>query len=229
MSGNVASRKTKIKEKRGFGTGAEYKPYIKAREVPSLGTCTNIIDWKHGRIIQTLSEREAMLYYILRWDDQNVDLREQYPLDLETTNLMAEKHGIIPPFNGKDNMTTDILATRKDGSLVAWSLKDKRDTVANHPRTIEKLYIEKLYWGFNKVEWHLVYKEDLNPIYADNIRLCTEFYDRNKVFDDVSLLKHMIAVKKISVDMKSSPILFGRLVKETPYKEIIRNEREPAL
>lgn len=80
------SLKTKINEKRGTGTCADYKPYIYVSESKSDGTASIITDWKHGRAIQCLSQSEAMAYYVLRWDDSNVDIREQYPLSSVVTN-----------------------------------------------------------------------------------------------------------------------------------------------
>lgn len=40
------SDQRKRQEGRGTGTEKDYKPYIQAREVNSLGTCSNPIDWK---------------------------------------------------------------------------------------------------------------------------------------------------------------------------------------
>lgn len=54
------SLKTKINEKRGTGTCADYKPYIYVSESKSDGTASIITDWKHGRAIQCLSQSEAM-------------------------------------------------------------------------------------------------------------------------------------------------------------------------
>lgn len=50
------SLKTKINEKRGTGTCADYKPYIYVSESKSDGTASIITDWKHGRAIQCLSQ-----------------------------------------------------------------------------------------------------------------------------------------------------------------------------
>ena len=60
----------KIKNGRGTGTGVEYKPWIKIRELNSKGTASNIIDWKNGRQIELLSQAEVWWYYVLRWDDR---------------------------------------------------------------------------------------------------------------------------------------------------------------
>ena len=46
--------KSKIREQRGQGEGAAYIPWIKTRELSSMGTKSLINDWKHGRQIHTL-------------------------------------------------------------------------------------------------------------------------------------------------------------------------------
>lgn len=69
-------------------------------------------------------------------------------------------------------------------------------------RTLQLLMIEKLYWQSRDVEYHLVYKEDLNIVYADNIRRVVEYYDSNRVHDDISRIKHLIATKQITVDLE---------------------------
>lgn len=41
--------KSKIREQRGQGEGAAYIPWIKTRELSSMGTKSLINDWKHGK------------------------------------------------------------------------------------------------------------------------------------------------------------------------------------
>lgn len=206
-------RALKLREHRGEGEGAEYKPWIKAREFNSTGTAHNIVDWKSGRTIELLSEGETWLYYILRWDDRVADIREQFPLNLAETNAIADNSGIMRVDKGEDNMTTDLLVTMDDGTFRAYSVKaDRSQTVA--PRDIEKLWIEKTYWNTHKIPWKLVYKIDLNRDYADNIRLCVEYYNQKWVFDKMSMLKHLIAKKVIIVDMKHGPLDFEKILKE---------------
>ena len=39
----------RLKEGRGQGRGAEYKPYLRVQDVPSQGLATRIGGWKSGR------------------------------------------------------------------------------------------------------------------------------------------------------------------------------------
>lgn len=63
---SAPSLKTKIKQGRGLGEGKDYKPFIKSREFNSMGTCSNVGDWKHGRQMQLLSQVEYGIYINLK-------------------------------------------------------------------------------------------------------------------------------------------------------------------
>lgn len=54
------SQNGKLKEHRGTGVGADYKPWIQTGEFGSKGTTSNPIDWKTGRQVQLLSQGEAI-------------------------------------------------------------------------------------------------------------------------------------------------------------------------
>ena len=106
------------KEKLGYGTGSgkNYKPYITTSELNSKGTTVVIKDWKSGRGVHCLSQGEALWYYVLRWNDDVIDIREQFPLEMQAFNEIADDFGVsrvkIPDFIA----TTDFLVTMKDDS-----------------------------------------------------------------------------------------------------------------
>lgn len=189
------SNKTKQDRKMGQGNGADYKPYITTSEFNSQGTTSVVKDWKTGRGVHCLSQGEMYWFYILRWDDANIDIREQYPLDYDETVKIAAKLGIPAP---KEIMTTDMLVTRLDGSYVAYSIKTDRDL---KQRQLQLLCIEKQYWIDKGIDYQLVFKTDMNTTLASNIRLVTEFYDSSLVFDEISAIKHKIAIKEFQPDL----------------------------
>ena len=133
----------------GEGKGKDYVPYIMTPEFNSLGTTSIIKDWKTGRSIHCMSQGEAMWYYLLRWNDSNIDIREQFPLDNKITVKIADKFGIKHPQSSVHVMTTDFLVTKNDGSLHAYSVKADRNL---NDRTIELLYIEREYWKYQNRE-----------------------------------------------------------------------------
>lgn len=217
--------KTKIKEQRGKGEGKDYKPFIKAREVNSLGTCSNVVDWKHGRQMQLLSQVEYGIYMQLRWRDDVVDIREQFPLDmidvqkfLSKTNKELKNNGQKPihPLYGKENepMTTDFLLTLSNGTFEAIAVKPDKYKLSE--RDIEKIWFEKKYWNSKGIKFSLMDKSDINPILVKNIRLVTEFYDKSKVFDETSAIKHLIANKTLCIDLTKEIIDFEK------YKKLLK-------
>lgn len=212
------SEQRKKREHRGEGSGANYKPYIQAREFNSLGTCSNPIDWKTGRTVELLSQTEKAVWYLLRWDDQVTDIQEQYPLELSKTVALSQELGIRHPKDTSTRMTTDFLVTLKNKPRMAVSVKASRADLESN-RTIEKLYLEKQYWKSQGVPFSLVFKSDVNMTAVNNIRLITEFYSPESIFDEVSALKHLIAQKLIHVDLAKEPLNFQKLLNN--YREVV--------
>ena len=211
--------RNKIEEGRGKGSGASYKPWIQTREISSCGTCSNPKDWKTGRTVELLSQGEAYFWHMLRWDDNILDIREEYPLDLELTNEICDDRCCKHPGGRNCYMTTDFYVIYKDGSEKAFSVKTSRNLLKKR-RTKEKLDIERCYWEkFRHVPYEIVFKEDMNVVFAENIRIVSKFYNASSVFDEMSMLKHMIATKRIQVDMESEPLDFPYLLEQ--YREAL--------
>jgi hypothetical protein len=103
--------KAKIKDGRGQGIGADYKPFINVNEISSRGRSHRVPSQKHTRIHHLLSDLELMVFLALDWDRKVIDIREQFPLVLDETLFIATEAGISHPKVGKNNqvMTTDFL------------------------------------------------------------------------------------------------------------------------
>ncbi len=198
------SRNTKLSRKMGSGVGKNYLPYITTSEFNSLGTTSVIKDWKTGREVHCLSQGEMYWYYILRFDDENIDIREQFPLDRSKTEKIAQQFGIKHPGNSMEYvMTTDFLVTRSDKTHIAYSVKTNDDL---KDRDLEILCIEKQYWLNEGYDYQLLFKRDVNRTLVENIRAVVPFYDKTEVFDEYSEVKHGIARKTIVWDMEHIPI-----------------------
>lgn len=191
----------KIREGRGTGTGASYKPWIKIREVNSIGTASNVVDWKHGRQMELLSQAEVWWYYVLRWDDDVADIQEQYPLSLDKTLDICDQLHFVHPANRHTRMTTDFLVIYCDDSRKAISVKNERSVLLD-PRNVEKQFIEKTYWEAADVPFQILYKEDLTRRYVMNIKDVVACFDASRVVDDIGKLRYLIAHKQINVDLK---------------------------
>ena len=100
-------------------------------------------------------------------------------------------------------MTTDFLVTKSDNSLHAYSVKVDKNL---NDRTVELLYIEREYWKYNGVPFDMLYSTDVNQVLVNNIRLITEFYNKNAIYDKYSYIKHLIAIKEIDLDISKTVI-----------------------
>ena len=201
----------KIREGRGTGFGATYKPWIKIREINSLGTASAVIDYKTGRAVQLLSQAEVYYYYLLRWNDDVLDIREQFPLELERSVAIAEKLGFRHPRNKHTHMTTDLLVTHTDGRLEAYCIKVSPDTL-NDERTRQKLTIEKLYWETQGVPFQFRTKDEVNEIFVRNIMDVVSCYDIDYVQTPYDFVRHRIAHKILKPDMQTSRLDYSQLV-----------------
>lgn len=201
----------KIRQKRGTGTGAHYTPWINIREINSLGTASTLVDYKTGRKVQLLSQAEVYYYYLLRWDDTVIDIREQFPLELSRTVELSDALGFRHPKDRSTRMTTDFLVSRADGQLEAYSIKSDRSVLEN-PRTLEKLYIEKLYWETQGIAFHLCFKTDVNKTLVYNIMDVVSCYDIKHIQDNASLIRHKIAHKELKPDLENALLNYPSMI-----------------
>lgn len=214
----------RFREGRGQGIGKDYKPWIKTREAHSIGTSANPRNWFNGRTVELLSQGEYYFWLLLMWNDEVADIREQFPLlPLKNTELLADYNNIKhPQFRGKNIvMTTDFLVTMDDGTTQAFALKPDQKSL-NQRRTLDKLFLEEEYWKSLGVKSNIITKDTINPIYARNIEAVTKYYDPQYVFDKYSLLKHLIARKKIQLNMKDKPLNFAELIQA--FGKELKNE-----
>lgn len=197
---------------RGTGEGADYEPYIHPRDFNSRGVCATLKDWITGRSVITLSQGEMYYWHILRFNDFVADIQEQYPLDLSETTRICEELGLAHPRKGEESMTTDFLVTYTDGHKEAHSVKTSRKALESKT-TVKNLYIEQMYWELQGVEFKLVFKNELNTILAENIRMCAPYYDISNVHDKYDFVKHCLITKLLSVDLETEPLRISRVYK----------------
>lgn len=155
-----------LKEGRGQGHGREYVPWLKVGEVPSRGRSHRTTGIKTGRIHHLLSDIECRLFLLLDWSDNVRDIREQFPLDRDSTRRIADSLGIRHPADPTTKtllvMTTDFLVdvARGDRTVsLARTVKPSEELAL--PRTLEKFEIERRYWAERGVDWGIITERDL--------------------------------------------------------------------
>ncbi|TCV72450.1 hypothetical protein EDE11_1532 [Methylomonas methanica] len=80
-----------IKEGRGGGSGKNYIPWLTVRDVSSEGRSHRIFGHKSQRTHHLLSDLELAVFFLLEWHQETTDIREQFPLRLEDTQVLAAK------------------------------------------------------------------------------------------------------------------------------------------
>jgi hypothetical protein len=170
-----------LKEGRGEGHGANYKPWLTIQDVSSSGRVSRLHGWKTDRLHHLLSDHETDLFFLLEWSDAIVDIREQFPLDRDATRRISAAMGVQHPADTKTRvdivMTTDFLVDVRDmqgTKLVARTVKPTSEL--ENPRVIEKLEIERRYWGLKGVDWGIVTERDIPETRVENIRWVHEMY-----------------------------------------------------
>lgn len=157
----------------------DYKPYLTRRDVKgSNARSTAILGSKTGRVHQLLSDLETRYFYYLEWANNVTDIREQFPLDLETTKQIATNLGVKHHEyeNEEVIVTTDFVITINDEYVLARTVKPAIQL--DDKRILEKFTIEKRYWESKGVSWGIVTEKDLEITLTDNIK----YFFRNKTY-----------------------------------------------
>lgn len=170
-----------VKEGRGQGEGAEYKPWLTIQDVPSYGRSHRLLGISTGRIHHLLSDLELDLFLLLDWQPSTIDLREQFPLDVDATQDIADRikvrHPRMPRTTQPMVMTTDLVQDRRTGNGVvtqAFAVKSAEDLAK--PRVLQKLEIEWRYWRERGVPWSIVTRTELPRRLIGNIAWVHGFF-----------------------------------------------------
>lgn len=201
----------RIDEGRGKGTGADYNPWLHIQDVPTDGRAWRIKGWKTGRDHHLLSDHERDYFLIAHWSPKVTDIREQFPLPLETTLEIAKKIGIRHPTDRQRNpvvMTTDFLITVSTPSgNVDLARSVKPSSKLQSQRVIEKLEIERIYWQTKQISWGIVTEREMPQVLVKNIDYLYSHYeidDRlslplSEIYDIAETLTSIITDSSISL------------------------------
>jgi len=171
--GNSDAKNNKwIKEGRGSGQNSEYKPWITVRDLPSDGRVHRVFGHKSQRTHHLLSDLELAVFLLLEWHQDVIQIREQFPLEIETTSQIAKEAGIVHPSQSgvKQYMSSDFLVNSHDKQQPKFVLQAKYAEALDDARTIEKLELERRYWSLKEVPWYLITEQDIPQTVIKNIK-----------------------------------------------------------
>lgn len=161
-----------LKEGRGQGEFAEYKPWIKISDISSSGRSHRVFGHKTRRTHHLMSDLELATFLFLEWSTEVIDIREQFPLKFDDTLKIAEdmqvKH---PAIRGNTHvMTSDFYVVSSNKKLSQFVLQAKYSKDLMKPRTLEKLEIERRYWHSKDISWQIITEKDIPIAVQNNIK-----------------------------------------------------------
>lgn len=239
----MARQKTnvkKIQEGRCQGIGPAYVPFYLASEAKSMGTASMIPDMIEGRMIHTLSTTETDFYWLLRWSDDTLHIREQYLLNRAYVNDVRISLGLkqVP---ANCCYTTDFLVDLIDGSQRAYSVKFKAadfdpnnikyaGSKKKYATLIERQNIERLYWESQGIPFAIITSELINRTYSKNIAYVMGFYNPLLICNSEQKLMYLIAHKIVRVNMEHEKLNPKQLLEQLNldvdvlYEKALNNE-----
>ncbi|MDZ8070949.1 MAG: TnsA endonuclease C-terminal domain-containing protein [Nostoc sp. DedQUE08] len=167
----------------GQDRGLDYKPAIWIMDFPSQGFSVQGLGWKTQREYHLFSMSEFHYFYALEWSPIVIDIREQFPLELEETLDIAKQCGYKHPVNPKTGepnvMTTDFVVTIPGTTGIG--IMDQARTVKlsrelQNSRVLEKFEIERRYWESRKISWGIVTEQDIPEVLAKNIGFLHNYF-----------------------------------------------------
>jgi hypothetical protein len=172
--------KKKLENGDGQGEGANYRPYIRVGDFGTTGRAHRILS-AEGRIHHFFSDLEKDYYYYLTWQDDVLDIKEQYPLERAITMGIADTWGIKHPTDPKTGvpivMTTDFLITAlHDGEKKLFARSVKYQADLEKKRVCEKQTLEKLYWEEKQIDWKIITENSFDRNQSRNIQFLMQYY-----------------------------------------------------
>lgn len=196
----------RIKDGRGQGTGADYKPWLTIRDVPSLGLVHRVKGLISGRTHHLMSRLEAVYFYIMDMSLIVIDIQEQYPLlpQEETLNLARSCGVPHPSVLSKTKprkklpivMTTDFVITVQALPYpikLARTVKPSEEL--NKERTLAKFEIERRYWLKRGIDWKIVTEKEIPVQLATNLELLRNYVDiSDRLIEDFERLPEITSI-----------------------------------
>lgn len=157
---------------RGQGRLMNYKPWLKVQDVSSSGRSHRVLSATNGRVIHLLSDLEFYAFLIFDWNNNVLDIREQYPLSRNETTTIANELNICHPRAHLTDMvmTSDLLIDQQSAERPLLAFQIKPFSKLADPRTREKLLIEKRFWESINIPFKIITENDFHPVYIENLR-----------------------------------------------------------
>lgn len=214
--------RSRIRRRRGIGSGPLYVPWLKVRDVPSRGTSQVSQGVFSRRSHHLLSELEVIYFYLLERRTRTAEIREQWPiLDIDRTLELCARFGVRPRIrNGyPEPFTIDFLITeRLDGNLTHRAASVKSPEDARDPGTRLRLAVEHAWCEDRGIPWTLVDTQRFDKTMLETLRFMRGWF-RHQYVPDVALEDRFVA--QFSADYAPNRLLSEMLAR------VVRSIRQP--
>lgn len=179
--------RNRIKRCRGVGAGSHYVPWLKVRDVPSMGTSAMSRGIHTSRTHHLLSELEAIYFYLIERRASTVDIREQWPiLEIDQTLELCARFGVRQATrNGyPEPFTIDLLITERISGKLRYraaSIKSPED--ARDPLVRLRLAVEHAWCQERGIPWTLVDTTQFNKTMLETLRFMRAWFRHQYVSD----------------------------------------------
>lgn len=199
-----------IKEKRGQGIGKDYKPWLLVQDISSKSRSSRIFgSVTTQRVHHLLSDLQLYYFYLLEFDDQVIDIREQYPLlDFHGQNLSVDEDLAKKLFDLKTQVphifTVSFLVTRKGnkGEPFYQARIIKQSQELEKKATIQRIELQRRYFEKMGIDFGIVTEKEINKQLARNIGWALNAYD---IQDYLDLISNLAFLKTDMLEYFSNP------------------------
>lgn len=154
---------------------------LKISTFSSLGRCSRIYSYKTKEIHYLLSDNQLRVFLLLEWCDKIMDIKSnQYMENLEEylseriENLRLDKFKSKESEKIYDLYTSFLITVDKNTHKENIAISVKNSSNLNIKTTIEKLEIERRYWGARGIKFYIITEKEINKVKVNNISWCRE-------------------------------------------------------
>lgn len=161
-----------IKEGRGQGYLKDYKPWLTIRDVNSKGRSHRVFGHTTQRTHHLLSDLQLAIFLLLDWNPLITDIREQFPLPLNTTLEISEEAQISHPKvkNALQTISSSFYVTSQSTNQTNFVIRTKYTNSLQDERIIEKLELERRYWKSTDTPWYMLTEKEIPSVVLNNIK-----------------------------------------------------------
>jgi hypothetical protein len=173
-----AVRERRLKEGKGQGEGKNYEPYLTIHDVASQGRSHRIKGWKTGRVHHLFSDGELYCFYFFEWLLRIIDILEQFPLDFELTQEIAEHYQLrhpVDPITRKPKVMTQDFRLKLTASygyeyeMISFKYRSHLDG-EDYERLLHEHEIQRLYCKLKGWKWAILTDEQLPMTLIKNVQ-----------------------------------------------------------